>query len=365
MKATFPLKKLLEAVSAVASVVPSRTPKDVLKNVKLVVEKDICSLSATDSEISIIRYIRDAECQTPGEILLPCAKLMQILRESIGDSITIEAKNDIANIAVGRAKFKIPTEDPATFPPVTEFKDADFFSLSASDLRKMIRRTCPCCDVKSTRYALGGVLFEMDGNKLYCVATDTRRLGVVEAEVKQQGKPSPPAKTIVPEKAMKVIESVIDVGDVDLSFGANSITVRSGDSTVQSQFVAGLFPGWRRVIPTDFDFSVSLPATQIIAALRQAMITRSEESVAVDFHFTSGLLSLNSKGANVGESVVEMPVAFEGDVTISLDPTFTIDAAKMVDQAASLTMQFSQEGPVLFTCDDGLKYVQMPLSRDR
>jgi DNA polymerase-3 subunit beta len=91
------------------------------------------------------------------------------------------------------------------------------------------------------------------------------------------------------------------------------------------------------------------------------------ETRGVDFIFNSGLLTLKSVAASVGESKVEIPIPFEGEeIVITFDVRYLADFLKALDSAAHIQLQLidSDSAAVLKT-DDGYTYVIMPLSQAR
>jgi DNA polymerase-3 subunit beta len=99
--------------------------------------------------------------------------------------------------------------------------------------------------------------------------------------------------------------------------------------------------------------------------VRQAAIVTSEERRGVDFTFTEGKLALAAHGAEMGESHVEMPVAYEGaEIQVKLDPRFMSDFLRILDPDQTFTLQVRDEkSAVVCQTDDGYAYVIMPLSR--
>ena len=73
---------LMSAFQVVNAVVPSRTPREILKNIKLEVKGDKATLIGTDQEVGIRYEIQGVESTDSGEILLPSARMISILRES-------------------------------------------------------------------------------------------------------------------------------------------------------------------------------------------------------------------------------------------------------------------------------------------
>ena len=58
---------------------------------------------------------------------------------------------------------------------------------------------------------------------------------------------------------------------------------------------------------------IDLTVGPFYAAVRQAMIVTSEERRGVDFVFGGGKIVLSGHGAELGESHVELPIAYDGD----------------------------------------------------
>lgn len=363
MKAIFPLSALRAACEAISPVVPSRTTRDILKNIKLVANGEICSVSATDSEMSIVAFIRGVQCSLNGVILLPCEKFRSILREVSGDTITIEFVNGIANILAGRSKFKIPTEDASGFPDEPVFPESNYRTISTSSMQ-MIAKRCSVFSDSTRFHALAGIQFEVK-ETLTAVSTDTNCLSLAECAYTSVGSPTAaPAYTVVPPKAVKILSSVIDgEGGVDLSITDNAITARSGDIILTAQLIGGKFPDWRKIIPASPPHHIDIPSPQLSSALRQAIITTAEESACVDFSFAGGTLSLKSSGK--GESTIEIPVGFSGECGFTMDPKFVLSALTMIDKTSSVDIGvIDADAPVLLTSNDGLKFIAMPASRN-
>lgn len=360
---------LTSAFQAVAGVVPSRTTKDILKNVKLQVGRGQAMLVGTDSEISMRCEVAGVETDSSGETLLPTARVLSILRELSDDTVKLEITGDAVWIRCGFSEFRLSAEDPADFPPVAGFEDEEFFVVPAAILRQMIRRTIFATDVESTRYALGGVLMELSPDRVTLAATDSRRLAVMHGVASAHGSPPlPGTPPVVPAKAMTLIERCLGDADQDvhIAIHANDIAFRCGGTVIASQLVQGRFPDYRKVVPSSFNSSVELVAAPFYSAVRQSQIVTNEESRGVDFTFSKGVLRLSSQAADVGQSKIELPISYDGDdLTITFDPRYISDFLRVLDGSTALKFQLiDHESAAVLATDDGYTYVIMPLSRD-
>src|SRR5262245_42229380 len=157
---------LATAFQTVSGVVPTRTPKPILQNVKLEATKGQAVLIGTDQEVGIRYRLAEADVQTPGEVLLPTNRVLAILREMPGETVSIEGTGSGTWVRGERAEYKLGSESPAEFPAVAEFGEQSHYTISAGQLKQMIRRTIFATDTESTRYALGGVLVELKGESV-------------------------------------------------------------------------------------------------------------------------------------------------------------------------------------------------------
>ena len=130
------------------------------------------------------------QVETPGSAVLPIARFGSILRECTDDKLALETDGQGTLVRGERSEFNLPAENPDEFPTVAAFNEEKFHELAARLFREMIRRTVFATDNESSRYALGGVLLEMDGDKIIAVGTDGRRLAKMEGPAHERRRAS-------------------------------------------------------------------------------------------------------------------------------------------------------------------------------
>ena len=361
---------LSTAFQIVSGVVPSRTPKDILRNVKLQVGGGKATLVGTDQEVGIRYDIPGVETDSDGEVLLPKDRVIAILRELTDEGVDLEVTEKALWVRSGHSEFKLSSEDPAEFPPVQAFDATSYHVVPAASFREMIKRTVFATDSESTRYALGGVLMEFGADKLTMAATDSRRLAVVSTTSTVVGTIEPRAtQPVVPAKALSLIERSITENDQDvyLAVYPNSVLVKVGSSTIYSRLVEGRFPRYADVIPAAGGSIIDMLVSPFYSAVRQAQIVTNEESRGVDFTFENGTLRLTSVAADIGQSKIEIPISYDGTpVTITFDPRYIADFLRILDASTSVKLQLTDgESAAVLRTDDGYTYVIMPLARDR
>lgn len=371
MKLTCERAKLSHAFQTVASVAPSRSPKPILQNVKLEAGPDSVVLTGTDMEMGIRMEVPGFEVEAPGTILLPISRFGSILRESSEEKLELESDGQRTTIRGQRSEFRLPSENPDEFPQVITFQEEKYHDLPAAFFREVVRRTVFATDNESPRYALGGVLIELTLQGITAVSTDGRRLAKQEGPAKSVGgHQTGDNMTIIPSRAMQLLERALADNEENIQLAAreNDVLVRSGRATVYSRLVEGRYPKWRDVFPRRTDaVKIELSVGPFHAAVRQAAIVTSEERRGVDFTFGEGKATLAAHGAELGESHVEVPIAYDGpDIVITLDPRYVSDFLRVLDPEQTFAVEVRDgESAAVCTTEDGYGYVIMPLARDK
>jgi DNA polymerase-3 subunit beta len=370
MKITCQREPLLAAFQTAASVVPSRTPKPILQNVKIEVTPSATVLMATDLEVGVRIEVAGVEVHTPGSAILPVQRFGALLRESSDEKLKITGDPQAIIVRGERSELKFPSEDPAEFPAVTAFNDARHQEVPARLFRELIHRTLFATDNESSRYALGGVLLEMTADKIVAVATDGRRLAKMEGPAQAVGGAPQEGMTIIPARSMQLMERAVTDADAEVKIATrgNDVVIRTPRATIYSRLVEGRFPKWRDVMPERKGAErIELTVGPLHSALRQAAIVTSDDSRGIDFTFKDGMILMEAETPDRGKSHVELPIAYQGkDLTVTLDHRFLADFLKVLDPEKTFTLDIRDaDTAILCTVDDGYSYVIMPLSRDR
>ena len=372
MKISIDRESFLTVFQTAAAVAPARSPKPILQNIKLDVEKSRVVLSATDMEVGVRLEIPNVEIEAEGSAVIPVSRMSLILREATDDKLQIESDTEKTTITGQNCRFELASQNPDEFPEVQAFDENDYYEISANVLRELIRRTLFATDAESSRYALGGVLLEISGDSITAVGTDGRRLAKMAGPIAKVGNPDDSGSaTIVPGRAMQLMERTLPSGDeamVQFAPRANDLLMKDDRGVFYTRLVEGRFPKWQEVIPQRSDSNqIDIPVGPMYSALRQAAIVSSEESRGIDFTFKDGSLVLSNNTAEVGQSRIEMPVPFDSDeLTITLDHRYVADFLKVLQPDKTFTFDIENgEMAAYCTTDDNYGYVIMPLSRDR
>jgi DNA polymerase-3 subunit beta len=338
-------------------------------NVKIEADGDHVVLMATDLEAGLRLDVDDVQVVSPGRALLGLQRVGNILRESTDETLTIESGVASLDILGQHSEFHLPLTNADEFPSVAKFNESSYFELPSGLFRELVRRTVFATDNESTRYQLGGVLFEIEGDTITSVATDGRRLACMKGKgTAINGYQNSGMSTIVPAKTLQLIERSITEKDdvVQIAARSNDILIRTRRCTIYSRLVEGRYPNWKLVLPSSEGRTrIEGLVGPFFSAIRQASIVADPESRGVEFTFSDGTLVASAKTADVGQSRVELPIAYTGEpIHITMDSRFVSDFFKVLDSDKVFYLDVSSNTePALFVTDDDYSYVVMPMSK--
>ena len=377
MKIRASSKEIAEAASVIASTVATRTTKPTLQNVLLQTTEGRLELLATDAEISLRLQLREAEIDSPGTALVSAGQLAAVLK-ALEDQGQVEISTDGEGnftVRAGRNDYRLPTEDADDFPAVPDFEVEKPLPISYVDLQSLVRKTRYATAPDGGRFAMNGVLLEMDVDRLRLVATDGKRLALAE-------RPSPAGaseslanggelRLVVPPKALVLLERVVERvvreenPSVEIGLGADGrmLFVRCGNAVLGALLVEGEFPPYEDVVPDDFDSKLVIPREPFLGAVRRAnVLNQSRESLAMVFAFGREEVDISSRDPSAGDARVSLPLAYEGEpMEIGFNPGLLIEGLSAIDsETFVLELKDARSAAVIREGEEFL-YVVMPI----
>lgn len=347
LKALTPRKDLLEAVQTVGHAVSGRSSLPILSHIIIKTEDNGLRLIATDLELGISCRIANAKIQEAGALTAPAKTLTEVLANlpdkadvavSVDRSHTVHVKSEKSDYKI----LGLPAEEYPNLPEVT---DSVAFALPQTVLKEMIRQTAFAVSPDDNRPILTGILMVFDGETLKLVATDTHRLAVKTAIIKD-GRGSQQA--IVPARAMNELTRLLSdaEGDVQVALSNNQVRFSlPGDSEVQivARLIEGQFPNFQRVIPQDFQKRLVIPTEPLLRAVRRAHIVARESANRVVLRTDGEKLVLTAESQQVGNAreEIELSVREGEDVEIAFNAKYLLDLLNVLTEE-TLTMELSE-----------------------
>jgi len=361
MKFSVTKEKLLECLQQVQNVVSTRTTLPILSNVLLQTNGSEVRLTTTDLDVGV-RGSFEAQIEKEGATTLPARRLFTIIRELPSNEIQfdVDGKN-AASIRSGQSFFKILGLPEEEFPPLPKFDDSKVVTIRQKDLRDGLRKTSYAISTDETRYVLNGVLFSFKDNKLTLVATDGRRLAMLDIDLEFPR--SHEADIIVPTKAVTELQRLLtDDGDVRVSVGGSQIAFDLNNSLLVSKLIEGNYPNYRQVIPGEMKERVTLERETFLNSLRRVSLLASDKSNSIKLNFSKNNIDITANTPEVGEAKESLPVAYKGrEFSIAFNPEFLMAPLRNLAEDEIFLDLIDEMSPGVIKIQSPFLYVLMPM----
>ncbi len=361
MKFSVSKEKLNEGLQAVQNVVSTRTTLPILSNVLIQATENGLTLTTTDLDVGI-RVNVEATVERPGGTTLPARRLSSIVRELPSSDIQfeIDSKNS-ASIRCGASFFKILGLPEEEFPPLSRFENARVFNIKQKELKDGLKKTFYAISTDETRYVLNGVLHSFKENKLSLVATDGRRLALVDIELEFPR--SQETEVIIPTKAITEISRLLkDDGEVKVSVSDNQVAFELNNTLLVSKLIEGNYPNYRQVIPGEARERVILERESFLNCVRRVAILASDKSNSVKLIFTKNNIDITANTPDVGEARESVAVTYKGkDMSIAFNPEFLMAPLRNLPNDEVFLDLIDEMSPGVIKIQTPFLYVLMPM----
>lgn len=366
MNLTITKEQLLIGLQAVQNVVSTRTTLPILSNVLLRAEGNRLELTATDLDVTVVCGV-EATVKTPGTTTLPVKKLFGIARELSGGEIEIEVDDkNVCSVRSGPSFYKIHGLSAEEFPPLPKFKEEKKVVVGQEKFRGMLRKTSFAISTDEARYVLNGIFISLKDHKMTIVATDGRRLALVdeEVEVSEQSQ----GEFIIPSKAVNELNRLLqEKGEAAIKYGDNQAEFALSDNMefsvkIITKLIEGNYPNYRQVIPGETKERVGLPREEFLHALKRAEIMTSEKANSVKLSFTRNNLSITANSPEVGEARESMAVNYKGkEIAVAFNPKYLIDPLNALTVDEVFIEMIDELSPGVLKINGPFLYVVMPM----
>jgi DNA polymerase-3 subunit beta len=366
MNLTITKEQILNGLQAVQNVVSTRTTLPILSNVLLKAQDDRLEFTATDLDVTVASGV-EAKVKKPGGSTVPVKKLFGIVRELNNSDIDMEVDDkNVCSIRSGSSFYKINGLSADEFPPSPKFKEEKKVVLPQQTVKGMMKKTSFAISTDESRYVLNGIYLSLKDHKMTMVATDGRRLALVDEEVDVSE--ASQGEFIVPAKAVNELNRLLqDKGEVEIRYAENqaSFTLKDekGESVlIITKLIEGNYPNYRQVIPGEAKERVTLVRDEFLHALRRAEIMTSEKSNSVKLNFGKNKLEITANSPEVGEAKESLAINYKGpDMAIAFNPKYMIDPLNALSNDEVFLELIDELSPGVLKINGPFLYVVMPM----
>ena len=361
MKIECTKETLLKGISTVQNAISVRSTLPILSNILLETIKDTLKIIGTDLDIGIITTI-PVKTQTQGSITVPAKKFLDIIKELPDSPIVISVrKNNMMNIVCENSQFKIMGIPKDDFPKPPEFKDTNSIKLEQHLFKTMLLMTSFAMSRDETRYILNGVYVIIKKNSIQMVATDGRRLALMERNLELPKNTD--KKIIIPTKTVQELQrNLKDEGELSIIFSGNQAMFDVGDCVIISRLIEGEFPNYEQVIPGEIKDKVVIDREKFLLAAKRASLLTSQDSQAIKINLEKGKMVISKHSPDIGEAREELDIKYTGSpFSIGFNPAYLIDALKSLGEESVAFELQDPEKPGVIRTKDKYTYVVLPM----
>ena len=361
MKIKIIRSKFLEGLKKVQNIVASKGTLQIIQNVLIEAKGGQLFLTTTDLDISVCSMV-PCETVAEGATTLPVKLLAATMARAAEGLVELESDaEDRAVISAGSAVFNIAGMNVADFPRLPGNSGSFAYILPQMTLREMFRKTAYAASQDDTRRTLKGVLMSFKDSRLTMVATDGRRLALVEKEMEF---PKNAERDIVlPSKAVQELQrSLNGDGDVCINVQNSKISFSFGDVQIYSKLMDDAYPNYRQVIPAECAEKIVVDRQLLLNALERASVMTMDEAHSTKLIFESNRLTVTSAASEIGEAKDEVPIKYAGEkIEIMFNPNYVMDPLKAIDDDEVSINLNNGHSPAVIKCSIPFLYVLMPL----
>lgn len=361
MKFKIAKEAFLAGLQDVMHVVGSRTTLPILSNVLIEASNGKLKLTTTDLDVGVSGEI-PAEVEVEGKTTMPVKRLASIIGVLPASDVEVSVdSNDVASISCGPSFFKILGLSESEFPALPAFEAAEEYKLPQNELKVALKKTSYSISTDETRYVLNGIFLSFHEQKLTLVATDGRRLALVENELEYPE--SQDRDIIVPTKAVSELQRQLGSGEfVSLKLKDNQVCFELEGKIIVSKLIEGSYPNYKQVIPGQAEEKLEIDRSVLLNTVKRVSLLASDKSNSIKLKFEQGAITLSANSPDIGESKESLPIEYGGkEFAIAFNPDFLMAPLRNIDEETITLDLIDEMSPGVIRTGQDFLYVLMPM----
>jgi len=311
------------------------------------------TVKATDYEIGFLVKTQNVNINQNGAITANGKKFLDIIKILKDGDIKLEVENEILNISQAHSNFKLPTFAYNEFPDFPDYKGKTPIEIESHILIDSLKKITPAIDNNNPKFELNGALIDIQEKTINFVATDTRRLALVEVSNNNLDELS----IIIPKKAIIEIQKLF-FNDIELYYDETNLIIHSEQYTFFTKLINGKFPQYTRIIPKEIKNNLILPKASMIEAIKQ--ITTISTDIKITFH--NDIIKFKSLSDDNIEAKTEIVynTNFKEPFTFAVNSRYLLDFLNSIN-SSEFNIGLNESNLPFILNNDNFKTVVMPI----
>ncbi len=319
----------------------------------------------TNNKILTIETTIKAEVFEDGKATVPAKIFLNTVSKISSSDITISAEEDSAQVSfkydTGELKIAVLGNDYSAY--IKNDKVSSGFEIKFAEFKKIVEVISRYASTDNSRPALAGVNVKSIGDLLIVTGCDGYKLAQRTVDTAQLNKEQKDINIIVPVQTLQTVYSLIDkkAEKMQLSLANDDklFVFEQDGLKITSALIGGQYIETSRIIPTQFQGSVTADKTALSQSIERSTITGSE-MVILDIDEASIAVSSNSESGMLNETV---KATTEGNTfDMAFNAKWLLEMFKNCDED-NVTMSLTGKISPMIIKEDKQLFLLLPIRR--
>lgn len=377
MKFSCGTSDLQKALQLVSRAIGGQQALPILGNILVQAEGNLCTVSATDLELSIVTSF-EASIENEGSITIPAKAIVNIAQYCSDPEILLETIEGTQLRCVSKkSKAMLSGEAATEYPTIPSIDKQITIALPITPLLRALHYVTFAAARTSLRPVLSGVSIRCEKGAIIFAATDSYRLSeytIPAGGIKEE------FSCIIPVKVLEELKLILGAADpmdqqkgvkpdmseqtVEVALSKQQVEFVLGQHHLLSRLIEGKFPDYKQIIPREEATSTVFATHELQTAVKRMHYFAKEMNNTLTFTCTKGGVRISTPQTQAGkdESTFELDVQ-GADSKIALSSSYLLDFLGHVGSESLVLHIADSMRPAVFTLpeDTALLHLIMPL----
>jgi DNA polymerase III subunit beta len=327
MKFVVSSTELLSHLTAISKVISNKSTLPILDNFLFRISDPGLTITASDSESTLITTLELDNVEGEGTIALPAKLLIDTLREFPEQPLTFQIDTSTFGIQIfsENGKFTIVGYDGTDYPetPVADEDSVASMTVSRRVLLKGIDKTLFATADDELRPVMNGIFIELTAEYMSFVASDAHKLVRYR---RADAKSDLDSAFIFPKKPAALLKNLLirEESDVKLQFNDKNAFFTTTSYQLICRLVEGNYPSYNSVIPLNNPNSMIIDRLAFLNTVKRVSVFANQASNLVRLTIGGNQLVVSAQDIDFAISGTErLNCEYEGDdMEIGFKSTF-------------------------------------------
>lgn len=356
---------LREALQLTSKAVSSQQALPILHNVHIKAAEGMCTVTATDLEVSIITSF-PATIEVEGVVTVPMKAIINFAQYCSDEEVMIEVnEGSQLHCRTKRTKTVLAGERAQEYPSIPAIDSQQTFQLETKPFLQALQLINFASAKSGLRPVLSGVSLRTSNGVLTLAATDSYRLSEYKVPVPDLQEE---VACIIPTRVLEELKAIFGGGKegerIQIALSRQQIQFSFEKTQILSRLIDGKFPNYEAIIPKQSATTCRLDTGPLLTTVKRMHYFTREVNNTLTLTFTSAGLQLATPQTQGGKDESELPCEVSGtDNTIALSSAYLLDFLSH-SNSSSIEVRVSDSAhPAIFAIPGEVGYLHliMPL----